>query len=273
MTKTEQEYFQICAWRYLHPLPKGEYGERHHILPKSCGGFDLQINIVKLTPEEHYRCHCLLPKIFDEKRMLKEKAKMLYAFNMLSNTRKGLAVGCAEYSMLKEELHNTERSEEYRRHISESKLGEKNGMFGRKLTEEHKRILRSAAAKAFKGRKHTLESRKKMSDALKGRSVWNKGKKNCYSEESLRKMSKASTGRKHTEEWKKNHSEKMKGHPNWGPKTPWNKGKKMSAEYRRKLSEAHKGKKPSAETLKKRGAAIKAALEKKKCQSQYQSQH
>lgn len=120
-------------------------------------------------------------------------------------------------------------------------MGEKNGMFGKKLSEEHKQKLRNSAG--FKGRKHTEESRKKMSDSLKGRTVWNKGKKNCYSEETLRKMSKASTGRKQSEETIEKRAAKLRGHPNWGPKIPWNKGKKMSAEYRKKLSEAHKGKK------------------------------
>lgn len=69
----------------------------------------------------------------------------------------------------------------------------------------------------FYGKKHSEESRKKMSDAKKGRIPWNKGKK--ASEESRKKMSEAKKG-----------------------KPSSFKGKKMSEETRRKLSELKKGK-------------------------------
>lgn len=42
----------------------GNYIERHHILPKSCGGTDDSSNIVKLTPREHAFVHLLLVKIY-----------------------------------------------------------------------------------------------------------------------------------------------------------------------------------------------------------------
>lgn len=37
--------------------------ERHHILPRSLGGNDLSVNLVYLTPEEHFLAHELLVKI------------------------------------------------------------------------------------------------------------------------------------------------------------------------------------------------------------------
>lgn len=39
------------------------YSEKHHIVPKCLGGTDDAINLVSLTPEEHYLCHLLLVKI------------------------------------------------------------------------------------------------------------------------------------------------------------------------------------------------------------------
>ena len=72
------------------------------------------------------------------------------------------------------------------------------------LTKEEHRNLH------FKGRKHSEESRRKMSEAKKGKKL---------SEETRRKLSKA-----------------FKGKP-----SP-NKGKTFSEEWRRNLSEAHKGK-------------------------------
>src|SRR3990167_9432021 len=92
-------------------------------------------------------------------------------------------------------------SEETRRKLSLVHMGKK-GHF--KHTEEHKKLLREKMLtfNPFKGKKHTLESRKKMSDGLKGRNVWNKGKTGIYSKETLEKISKASRGRKLTEEHK-----------------------------------------------------------------------
>ena len=34
--------------------------ERHHIIPKSCGGTDVADNLVDLTVREHYIVHLLL---------------------------------------------------------------------------------------------------------------------------------------------------------------------------------------------------------------------
>ena len=39
-----------------------EYAESHHIIPKSLGGSDDQINLVDLTAREHFICHWLLTK-------------------------------------------------------------------------------------------------------------------------------------------------------------------------------------------------------------------
>ena len=102
----------------------------------------------------------------------------------------------------------------------------------------------------MKGKKHTDESRLKMSENRKGYTPWNKGI--TPPEEVRRKISKANTGhptwmkgKKHTEESKRKMSEALKG------RTPWNKGKKVSNphwlgrkhtdESRRKMSEATKG--------------------------------
>lgn len=40
-----------------------EYSERHHIIPRSCGGGNEAANLIRLTPEDHYFAHLLLAKI------------------------------------------------------------------------------------------------------------------------------------------------------------------------------------------------------------------
>ena len=73
-----------------------------------------------------------------------------------------------------------------------------------------------------KGKKKSKETRRKMSEALKGRKAWNKGKTGVISEETRRKMSKANKGQ-----------------------IPWNKGKHLSEETKRKMRKSQKARKKS----------------------------
>lgn len=58
-------------------LPKGQYKERHHIIPSSLGGTDTKDNKVWLTGREHALCHWALLKMTEGE----DRAKMSYAFN------------------------------------------------------------------------------------------------------------------------------------------------------------------------------------------------
>lgn len=87
----------------------------------------------------------------------------------------------------------------------------------------------------FKGKHHSQESKRKLSEANKGNIPGNKGKH--HSEEAKNKISEANKGRK-----------------------AWNKGKPMSEEQRRKIGEANKEKKHkshSEETKQKISEAMK----------------
>jgi NUMOD3 motif len=112
------------------------------------------------------------------------------------------------------------------------------------------------------GKTHSEESKKKISESLKGRIPWNKGKHTglipwnkirTYSEESRRKMREHSArywlGKKFTLKHRRNMSLARKGLP-----SPL-KGRKLTyictQEHRRHLSIANTGKHHSLETLKK----------------------
>jgi len=103
--------------------------------------------------------------------------------------------------------------------MSEATKGERNPMWGK--------------PSAFRGKKHSGESRRKMSEATRGVRHPNYGK--TLSVETRRKLSEAHMGKKHTEETKRKMSEATRGvrHPNYG--------KTLSAEHRRKISEATRG--------------------------------
>jgi group I intron endonuclease len=120
-----------------------------------------------------------------------------------------------------------------RKHTEETKKLMSESHKGKILTKEHKRKI----GEAGKGRKHTEESKKLMSEAQKGPKHPMYGKH--LSEETKRRMSEAQKGPKnpmygkhHSEETKKLMSESHKG-----PKHP-NYGKHLSEETKRRMSEA-----------------------------------
>ena len=65
----------------------GNYYEKHHIIPKSLGGNNDEINLVLLTYREHFICHWLLTKMVDDIIL---KRKMYNSFYIMSISNKKL---------------------------------------------------------------------------------------------------------------------------------------------------------------------------------------
>lgn len=78
---SERIYNQIIS-RALLRVDFDGYTELHHIKPKCIGGGNEPSNIVKLTAREHYLCHWLLCKIYDN-------PKLVFAWNMMCNKVNG----------------------------------------------------------------------------------------------------------------------------------------------------------------------------------------
>ena len=97
-----------------------------------------------------------------------------------------------------------------------------------------------------KGKKASIETRKKMSDAQMGNT---KALGHKHSKKSRKKMSDSHKGKKLSAETRKKMSDAHKG------RVPHNKGKKSSIETRKKLSDAHKN--PSKEARQNMSAAHK----------------
>lgn len=78
-------YFLIINRANMENRIKGKtYFEKHHIIPKSCGGGNDSENLVLLTAKEHFICHLLLTKMCVEKN---HYHKMLFALNSMSRQR------------------------------------------------------------------------------------------------------------------------------------------------------------------------------------------
>ena len=79
----KKTYNKIIENRKMKPLLDSEYGEKHHIIPRSLGGVDDDSNLVKLSAREHFICHALLAEMYDKNSF--EWYKMNHAFMMMKS--------------------------------------------------------------------------------------------------------------------------------------------------------------------------------------------
>jgi hypothetical protein len=115
----EKIYYQIIENRKRFPLT-GVYTESHHIIPKSLGGSDDKLNLVKLTSREHYICHALLAEMYEYKSI--EWYKMNHAFLMMKcNTGK-------QNRYFNSKLYELKRND-FSKTMSYNQTAEKNSQF------------------------------------------------------------------------------------------------------------------------------------------------
>jgi len=132
-------------------LKKGEYFEKHHIVPKSEGGSNELVNLVKLTAREHFLAHWLLYRADPEStstahsfwRMCRGRGKVLPENWIVISSRVYEEARLAHSKAISKELK------------------------GRKKTPEH--VAKVVAANI--GRKRTTEAKLKMSEAAKKRGI------------------------------------------------------------------------------------------------------
>ncbi len=165
-------YLEIIEYAKSQSRKKGqgEYLEDHHIIPDSMGGSDEPYNMVLLTPEEHFKCHILLP-YFTEGQ---DRESMIYAWNGMSNWNRE-SIDYEEYSDLRE-AHSKQMSGSGNPKFGGNK-GEDNPMFRKTHTKASKELMsekRSGGSSWCKGlTKETSESLQKLSNSL---SIATKGK-------------------------------------------------------------------------------------------------
>lgn len=122
------------------------YYERHHIIPKSLGGSNINDNLVYLTAREHYICHRLLTKFTAGA----EKKKMICAvwmFNNKSSNQQRVIITSRQYEYIRKQISTT---------FSEDRKGKLNK--GRQLTAAHKLKI----SQTLTGRVMSEETRQKM---------------------------------------------------------------------------------------------------------------
>ena len=137
---------------------------------------------------------------------------MEYAVVLMSNmvncktNREDTAIAKAvAFALSKVDKMKIPMSEGTRKKLSESKTGENNPMFGKHLSEEHRKKL----SDALTGRVFTEEQKKKLSESKTGENNPMFGKH--LSEETRNRISEAKTGIIFTEEHRKKMSQANKG--------------------------------------------------------------
>jgi hypothetical protein len=112
------------------------------------------------------------------------------------------------------------QSKEHKRKIGEANKG--------KHSQPKSRDAKKKMSEAHKGKKHTKETKRKISEGCKGKIPWHKGKKiGPHTEETRKKISESERGKIITEETKRKMSEAKKG-------------KTISEEHKRKIGETMK---------------------------------
>lgn len=156
------------------------YVEGHHILPKSIVPNN---DIVYLTAREHYICHLLLPKMLEGEN----RRKMIFALLRLVTGNKNVVYCESSYAYeqikIKNSKASSERSKSYWSTVpktvrSEMRRGEKNGRFGKVVSEETRKKISKANKGKLIGEMHPLwnkahseDSKEKMSRNRKGKAV------------------------------------------------------------------------------------------------------
>lgn len=191
MTKEQAtiEYHELICGALDTPRMEGDV---HHIVPRSCGGLDCDTNLVRLTCQEHFKAHELLPFIYDKGR---EHKAMVSAWVLMSGRFNGKEITAEEYANLKREYASAvsrrrtgaSASEETRRRMSESHKGKPSPNRGKPMSEE----TRQKCSGTWFGGQPPWN---------KGIPAWNKGRKD--SEETRRRKSEA---KKRYYERKRNH--------------------------------------------------------------------
>lgn len=140
--------------------------EVHHIIPKSLGGSDAPENLIRVTYYEHFICHRMLVRFTEGL----DKQKMTYALWGMSH-RSGQPLNAKSYAILK---------------LNFSKINQRTNI--EKYGEEKANEISVKISESSTGRKFSVDSRKKQSDAHKGKPTWNKGLTKEFNE-SLKKLS------------------------------------------------------------------------------------
>lgn len=140
-------YTEIVTKRQQVPLSEDEYGEWHHIIPRSIGGPDTEGNLVRLSAREHYICHALLAEMYEYESY--EWYKMNHAFMMMKCSSEN------QSRYYNARLHEIKRKD-FSKVMQQAQSGKKNSQYG-KVWMYH--LIKEVSKKVMLSEIETYESR------------------------------------------------------------------------------------------------------------------
>jgi len=154
-------YYQIIS-NASNRINEG-YIEKHHIVPKSCGGTNDADNLVELSAREHFICHWLLIKMTEGGHL----RDMHYAFKMMSQHGKTTRLRriAKQTGARWSEKSKQKLSVRLKKDYASGKRKPVKAMLGKKLTKEQ----REKVSIALKGKKKSAAHIKAMSKVNKGK--------------------------------------------------------------------------------------------------------
>ena len=216
-------------------IPKGVYKEKHHIIPRCLGGSNSKDNLIDLYPSEHFIAH----KLLAEENV--NNFALVKAYWLLSNLKDGRQIQTPqEYEMIRT-LYSKMQSKKMKKDFVNDKdkrlsMGKIKGKHC--YTNGEINVYAFECPNGFRLGRTINEKQRKALDNLhksrKGKPSWNKGKTNIYSEETKKKMGAKNIGKVNKEHLEKLHKIN-KGNT-------YCKGKKLSEEHKKKISNSLKGK-------------------------------
>lgn len=152
-------YYQII--NSAKQNPHCGYTEKHHIIPKSLGGDNSKENLVRLSARQHYICHVLLVKMTEARYKSKMGYALLWFRSKGNSSSRDHIFNSWTYVLLKGNLRTSEDfTDEWRK----------------KISMRAKERFSNPENNIMFNKKHSIESKIKMSENSKGNIAWNKGK-------------------------------------------------------------------------------------------------
>lgn len=187
-------YFSIIEKARSQILTKETYLEKHHIIPKGCGGDDIPENRVRLTAKEHYLCHRLLPKMLINKT---HQRNMMYALHRIVYATNSYHKGKQKYFSARHyDVARKAASQAHSKKVVSEETRKKMSLAKQNMSQETKDKIRLART----GVTMSQETKDKIRKANIGKPSPNKGKE--LSEEWKKKLSESTKGSKKSEEIK-----------------------------------------------------------------------
>ena len=179
-------YDNLIKTRKERARENGKYYERHHIIMKSMGGTDDELNLVYLTAKEHFLAHWLLWRIHRNRKTARAFFLMCI---LISENQKRVKIGGNAYDEAKNAIHLVGMSEESRKKCSNSRI------------PHEIRWLKELGTE--KGEERIKQYYKALSDQVKKYHRERDKSVSRYSEEGRKKLNKSKIGVRLTDEHKK----------------------------------------------------------------------